>query len=372
MAERLVVVGGDAAGMSAASQARRRRRHLDIVVLEKGHFTSYSACGIPYLVSGQIGHLDDLVARSPEEFRERQLIDVRMGHEAVEVDLEAGKVEVRDQHRGRSMILGFDQILFATGARPIRPDLPGIDHDWVRGVQTLDDAEDLLKVAERSECRDVVVVGGGYIGLEMAEAFMERGARVVLVEGADQLMSTLDPDMAELVARDALALGIDVRLGQKVEGFADGRVHTAHGSIVADVAVLGLGVAPSSGLATDAGVEPGAHGAIAVDRRQRTSVDGAWAAGDCATSHHRVTNRQVHVALGTVANKQGRGGRHQPRWRVRLLPRRGRHGHHPHRQHRDLPDGRGRAGSCRRRLPTWSRRASSRPPTPATCPMRPP
>ncbi len=306
MAERLVVIGGDAAGMSAASQARRRQRHLDIVVLEKGSYTSYSACGIPYLVSGAIAEVGDLVARTPEEFRERQLIDVRMRHEAMSVDLEAGKVEVRDHHRCRSMILGFDQVLFATGARPVRPDLPGIDREWVRGVQTLDDAADLLQVSRRSECRDVVVVGGGYIGLEMAEAFKERGARVVLVEGADQLMATLDPDMAELVARDVLAYGIEVRLGEAVEGFGDGRVHTSQGSLVADLAVLGLGVRPNAELATGAGVEPGAHGAIAVDRRQRTSVDGVWSAGDCATSHHRVTNRQVHIALGTVANKQGR------------------------------------------------------------------
>jgi len=306
VAERLVVIGGDAAGMSAASQARRRQRHLDIVVLEKGHFTSYSACGIPYLVSGEIKEVDDLVARTPEEFRERQLIDVRMGHEAMSVDLDAGKVEVRDHHRDRNLAVSFDQVLFANGARPIRPDLPGIDSDWVRGVQTLDDAADLLKVAERSECRDVVVVGGGYIGLEMAEAFKERGARVVVVEGADQLLSGLDPDMAELVANDVKAFGVEVRLGEKVEGFADGRVHTAHGTLTADVAILGLGVSPNAELATGAGVSPGAHGAVAVDRRQRTDVDGAWAAGDCATSHHRVTNRQVHVALGTVANKQGR------------------------------------------------------------------
>jgi NADPH-dependent 2,4-dienoyl-CoA reductase/sulfur reductase-like enzyme len=306
MPERLLVIGGDAAGMSAASQARRRQRHLDIVVLEKGRFTSYSACGIPYVASGEIAEVDSLVARSPEEFRDRQMIDVRMQHEAVGLDVAAGKVEVRDHSRERTFTLGFDQVLIATGARPVRPDLPGIDNPWVRGVQTLDDAARLMERVTEGACKDVVVVGGGYIGLEMAEAFIARGARVTLVEGHDHLMSTLDPDMSDLVANKIRAFGVDLRLGEKVTGFEDGRVHLAHGSMHTDLAVLGLGVVPNSELATDAGIGAGAHGAIAVDRQQRTDTPGAWAAGDCATSHHRVSNRQVHIALGTVANKQGR------------------------------------------------------------------
>ena len=175
MAERLVVIGGDAAGMSAAMQARRRLPYLEIVALEKSAWTSYSACGIPYLVAGDVDSLEQLVARSPEEFREKHRIDVRLHHEAVGIDVAARTVEVRDHTRRRNISLGFDQLHVATGARPTRPDLPGIDLDHVKGVQTLDDAKALEDHARTSHCRSVVVVGGGYIGLEMAEAFIRWG-----------------------------------------------------------------------------------------------------------------------------------------------------------------------------------------------------
>ncbi|MEQ1788534.1 MAG: FAD-dependent oxidoreductase, partial [Acidimicrobiales bacterium] len=196
MADRLVVIGGDAGGMAAAMQARRRQPYLEIVALEKGAWTSYSACGIPYLVGGDVGALDDLVARTPEQFRE-QRIDVRLRHEVVGIDLPARSLEVRDHARQRTIPIEFDRLHVATGARPTRPDLPGIGLDHVRGVQTLDDAKALLDHARISRCRSVVVVGGGYIGLEMAEAFVRWGAQVTLVEGSDQLMRTLDADMAE-------------------------------------------------------------------------------------------------------------------------------------------------------------------------------
>ncbi|QGG96432.1 FAD-dependent oxidoreductase [Actinomarinicola tropica] len=306
MPERLVVIGGDAAGMSAASQARRRRDELEIVVLEKGNWTSYSACGIPYHVSGAVPSLDDLVARSPQEFRDRFRIDVRMRHEALAVDLDRRTVEVRDHEHRRSLRIGFDQLVIGTGARPLRPPLPGIDGANVFGVQTLDDAARLLEHARESRCRDVVVVGGGYIGLEMAEAFLAWGAKVTVVDSSDQVMRTLDPDVAARVADAARRRGVVLRLGEQVTGFSEDAVETSGGSIPADLVVLGMGVTPNSELASAAGVETGARGAIRVDRRQRTSADGVWAAGDCAESFHRVSQRWMHVALGTVANKQGR------------------------------------------------------------------
>ena len=216
-------------------------------------------------------------------------------------------VDVRDHQRSRDYRLEFDQLHLATGASPTRPDLPGIDGDTVLGVQTLDDAQRLLDQARTLHCEEVVVVGGGYIGLEMAEAFTRHGQRVTLVEGGDQLMHTLDPDMAERLVSPIEKLGIHVRLGAKVAGFEPGRVHLADGTDVpADLVVLGLGVSPNADLATSAGVTTGHRGAIEVDRRQRTSADGVYAAGDCATSLHLVSGRRVHVALGTVANKQGR------------------------------------------------------------------
>ena len=293
--------------MSAAMQARRRQPYLEIVALEMGAWTSYAACGIPYLVAGDVGDLDDLVARSPSEFREKHRIDVRLHHEVVGIDADARSLDVRDHARRRNLSLGFDQLHVATGARPTRPALPGIDLDHVKGVQTLDDAKVLLEHARLSRCRSVVVVGGGYIGLEMAEAFVRWGAQVTLVEGSDQLMRTLDADMAERLLRPMAGMGIDVQLDTQVAGFEPGQVLLPDGrSLAADLVVLGLGVTPNAELAGAAGAHTGASGALVVDRRQRTAIDGVYAAGDCCESHHLVSGRSIHVALGTVANKQGR------------------------------------------------------------------
>jgi NADPH-dependent 2,4-dienoyl-CoA reductase/sulfur reductase-like enzyme len=307
MAERLVVVGGDAGGMAAAAQARRRRPDLEIVALEKGRWTSYSACGIPYLIGGDVDGLDDLVARSPQAFRDTLGIDVRTRHEVTALDLDARKVEVRDHNHDRTFSLGFDLLHLGTGAVPLHPDLPGIDGDHIHGVQNLEDASRLLDGLATGDVRHVVVVGGGYIGLEMAEAFVRRGcAGVTVVEQGPEVMGTLDPDMGSLVAGAMRRFGIEVRTGVAVEAFEPGVVHTSAGDVEADLVVLGLGVVANTGLAVDAGITTGANGAIAVDTRQRTSAPGVWAAGDCCLSHHLVTRRPVHLPLGTVANKQGR------------------------------------------------------------------
>jgi NADPH-dependent 2,4-dienoyl-CoA reductase/sulfur reductase-like enzyme len=312
--ERLLVIGGDAAGMSAAMQVRRRQLGREIVVLEKGRWTSYSACGIPYLVGGIVDDLDELVARSPEVFRSEHDIDVRLGHEAKAVDLDAREVEVWDAGGGRTVRVGFDQLHVATGARPLRPaGLPGTDLPFVHGVQTLDDAARLIEQVERGGVRRVVVAGGGYIGIEMAESFVQRGAEVTLVDGGAQVMSTLDADVAAPLVGAMERIGIGVRLGAHIDAIEAAGGENPGGAVLvggdrlpADLVVLALGVRPNAALAADAGIEIGVEGAIRVDRRQRTSADGVWAAGDCCESHHMVADRPVHVALGTVANKQGR------------------------------------------------------------------
>lgn len=291
--------------MAAATQARRRQPYMEIVALEKGARTSYSACGIPYLVAGDVADESDLVVRTPEQFRE-QRIDARIHHEAMSIDLDAGSVEVRDHNRDRTFTLGFDLLHIATGASPIRPDLPGIDEPFVHGVQTVDDGVHLLAHARRQACRNVTIVGGGYIGIEMAEAFIRWGASVTLIDGGDQVMGTFDPDMAEPIAQALLDKGVDLRLGVAAEGFEPGRVITSDGAVDADLVVLGIGVAPNTSLAADAGIGLGIKNAISVNRRQQTSFDHVYAAGDCAESFHRVSRRQVHIALGTIANKQGR------------------------------------------------------------------
>ena len=292
--------------MGAATQAHRLDAALEIVAFEKTDWTSYSACGIPYVVGGLVDDLDRLVVRTPQEHRDQSLIDMRTRHEVMAIDLDKRRLEVRDHGHARTIQVPFDELMLGMGARPIRPDLPGIDLPAVHGVQTLDDAAKLLYQAQTSECRNVVVVGGGYIGLELAEAFVQRGARVTIVEAAPQVMSTLDPDMAVPIENAMRRIGIDVRVGVPVTGFADRIVQTDDGPILADIVVLGLGVEPNSTLASDAGIELGVRNAIRVDRRQRTSADGVWAAGDCVESYHLVSREPVHVALGTLANRQAR------------------------------------------------------------------
>jgi len=303
--QRVVVVGGDAAGMTAASRVRGTDPEAEVVVLELGRFTSYSACGIPYLIGGVVsGGVEALVARSPDEHRRRG-IDVRMATEAMEVDTAAGEVVVLDHHTGRTERLGYDHLLLATGGEPIRPPLPGIDLPFIHGVQSLGDAEALLALAEEG-CRRIVVVGGGYIGLEMAEAYIERGCSATIVERLAQPLALLDEDFGGRLADALRGRGIDVRTNTDVQGFEPGLVHTSGGDITADLVVLGIGVRPRAQLAAAAGIELGVAGAVHVDDRQATTTERVWSAGDCAESTHLVTGKQVHIALGTYANKHGR------------------------------------------------------------------
>ncbi|HTQ94651.1 MAG TPA: FAD-dependent oxidoreductase [Streptosporangiaceae bacterium] len=313
MTERIVVIGADAAGMSAASQAKRIAGDaVQIVAFERGTYCSYSACGIPYWVAGDVGGPERLIARSPEAHR-RNGIDLRMRTEVEEIDLTAARVAVHDRAAGRSYREGFDTLVIATGAVPVRPPLPGADAAGVFGVQTLDDGAALLADLDHARPRRAVVVGGGYIGVEMAEALVRHGLAVTVVDHAEQPMTTLDPDMGQAVHRAMEGIGIDVHAGTAVTGFEagrDGRVRsvvTAGGSIPADVVVLGLGVRPNTELAGNAGLPLGDHGGLRTNvQMQVLGHDHVWAGGDCTEVLNLVSGQYQHVALGTHANKQGR------------------------------------------------------------------
>jgi NADPH-dependent 2,4-dienoyl-CoA reductase/sulfur reductase-like enzyme len=313
MTQRIVVIGGDAAGMSAASQAKRIAGDaVQIVAFERGNYSSYSACGIPYWVAGDVKGPERLVARSPEEHR-RNGIDLRMRTEVEEIDLAAGRVAARDLAAGRLYREGFDSLVIATGAVPVRPPLSGADAVGVFGVQTLDDGAALMADLDRAQPRRAVVVGGGYIGVEMAEALVRRGVAVTVVDQAAQPMTTLDPDMGAIVHRAMEDLGIDVRTGTTVIGFETGgdrrirSVVTADGSIPADVVVLGLGVRPDAALGQRAGLPLGDHGGLRTNlQMQVAGHDHVWAGGDCVEVLHLVSGQYQHVPLGTHANKQGR------------------------------------------------------------------
>ncbi|MBM0206363.1 FAD-dependent oxidoreductase [Micromonospora sp. STR1s_5] len=315
MAQRLIVIGGDAAGMSAASQARRRRARgdLEIVVFERGHFTSYSACGIPYWISGLVPDPEALIARDPETFRTEYAMDVRMRHEVTSIDLARREVVARDLEGGGEVRERFDDLVYATGAVPVKPPWAVTDAGGVFGMQTLDDGAALRDWLDADpQPRRAVVVGGGYIGVEIAEALIQRGLSVTLVEAGEQPMATVDAEMAELVADAMRGLGVTIRTSLRVSGLEqrDGRVSavvTAEGPIPTDVVVMGLGVRPNTALAEAAGLPLGPTGAIRVDRRMRVpGLPGVWAAGDCVETLHRVSGLPVHMPLGTHANKQGR------------------------------------------------------------------
>ncbi len=312
--DRLVVIGADAGGMSGASQFRRLRPDLPIVAFDQGNWSSYSACGIPYLVAGDVDDVEDLVARTPEEFLRRQRIDVHLRHRVSAIDVDTHSITVADLDAGSERIEPYGKLLIATGARPVRPGLPGIDLPFVHLVKTLDDGVRLLGLVDGGEHRRVVIVGGGYIGLEMAEAYVRRGAHVTLLQGAAEVMTTLDPELGAKVREALVELGVEVHVATLATGFSaaddaatgGGIVHSLQGDFPADVAVLGLGVVPNGELAAAAGITTGVRGAIVVDAQQRTSAPDVWAAGDCCQSTHLVTGAPVHIALGTVANRQGR------------------------------------------------------------------
>jgi NADPH-dependent 2,4-dienoyl-CoA reductase/sulfur reductase-like enzyme len=306
--ERLAIVGGDAAGMSAASIARRRDANLEIVAFERGPYTSYSACGIPYYVGGLVEEADRLISRSPDEHRANG-IDVRTRCEVVAIDLGDRRLTVRGA-AGEETQEPFDQLVIATGAEPAAPPIPGAEA--IEPAATVAAAQRLHAALERGGS-SAVVIGAGYIGMEMAEAFAGRGLQVTIVEQARQVMATLDADMAEHVQDAAEGHGVRVVLGASVEEIlldaagAPAAVRTAAETIDADHVVIGTGAKPAVGLAQAAGLAVGDSGALCVDDAQRCpGRDGVFAAGDCAESHHRVLDAPVNIQLGTHANKQGR------------------------------------------------------------------
>ncbi len=307
---RLVVIGGDAAGMSAASKVRREQPQREITVFERSPHTSYSACGMPYFIAGLVESADRLVARSPEKFRDKFNIDARIRHEVLEIDPTAQRVRVLNLADTRESWEPYDQLLIATGAEAIFPMLEGSDAKGIFSLSTLESGIKVFDFMDKELPRRAVVVGGGYIGLEMAEALVRQGLQVALIEKGEQVMGTLDPDMGALVSGALREIGVSLYLNESLIGYEQNNdmvsgVVTDQRTIPADLVIVGLGTRPNTGLAKSAGLQLGEKGAIRVNPRMQSSVPTIWAAGDCAESFHLVSRRPFHVALGTVANKQG-------------------------------------------------------------------
>jgi len=311
---RLVIIGGSAAGMSAAARAKRRRPEWEVVVLERGQYISYSACGLPYYISGEVKRPEELVALTPEQAKEERGIEVFVRHEVVEVQPSRRLVIALDLETSQEKAFSYDRLVLAIGGAPRIPDIPGVELEGVFRVRDLRDGIKLREYIERERPKRAVVVGGGYIGLEMADAFRRRGIQVTVVEQMDQVLGMLDPDMAALVEEELARREIQVVKSAEVvrlEGDSDGRFCAVHlrdrvERYWADFALLAVGVQPEVELARSCGVTLGPTGAISVSPKMETNLPNVYAAGDCVEVPHLVTGRPSYIPLGTTANKQGR------------------------------------------------------------------
>jgi NADPH-dependent 2,4-dienoyl-CoA reductase/sulfur reductase-like enzyme len=308
---RLVVIGGVAAGMSAAARARRLDPELEVVVYERTAYVSYGSCGLPYLIAGVVRDATDLIARTPEQFA-RQGIETHTQHAVTSVDTAARMIEVRDLVEGCGFSVQYDKLVIATGGSAIRPSIPGIDLDGVFVLRTVEDGLAVDRFMREEMPRRGVIVGGGYIGIEVAEAFRQRGMQTVVLNRPAQVLDNFDPDIAQMMQSELERNGVTVSVDDAalaIEGDASGRarvVVTQRGRYETDLVLVGAGVRAESLLAKEAGVTLGFKGTIAVDERMQTSVPDVFAAGDCAETYHVLLEGPSYVPLGTTANKQGR------------------------------------------------------------------
>ena len=316
---KIVVVGGVAAGPKAAARARRLDPKAEITVLERGDYISYSACGLPYVISGEVPELKSILAtpvgvlRDAEYFRTVKGINFLTGKEAVSFDRGKKVVQVRDRASGQEEAYPYDRLVLATGASPVRPPWPGVDLGNVFVIRQPRDAVGIMEALKENRPRRAALIGAGPIGLEMAEAFVQWGLEVTVIEALDQVLpGGLDVEMAALVRRHLESQGVRVQTGERVTSLASNdtgrvqRVYTDRGEHAADLVVVAIGVRPNVELARQAGLEIGATGAMAVDQCLRTSDPDIYAGGDCAENFHRVLKRPVFVSSGQLANVQGR------------------------------------------------------------------
>jgi NADPH-dependent 2,4-dienoyl-CoA reductase/sulfur reductase-like enzyme len=307
----LIVIGGVAAGMSAASKARRMDPSLRVIALERTPFMSYGSCGMPYNLLRPDAPMEQLIAISPREFREKRGIDARVNVQVEAIDTGNRTVTARDLRTGAIETLEWDGLVYATGAEAVRPPWPGMDLKGVFAMRDLTDGKLVKDYLRRQSPRQAAVIGGGYIGLEMAHVLTEMGLAVTVIEKMPSILAGWEPEAIEPVRKSLAEGGVTVLEGVTVSGFngTDGQVRTVETDgpeVPADLVVVAVGIRPAAALAEKSGIALGARGAVAVDREMKTNVPGIWAAGDCAEQWHRLLRKNVWVPLGTNANKQGR------------------------------------------------------------------
>ncbi|MCI9450341.1 MAG: FAD-dependent oxidoreductase [Clostridiales bacterium] len=301
-----VIIGGVAGGASAAARLRRLDESAEIIILERGDYVSFANCGLPYYIGGSITDKNSLTLQTPESFRARFNIDVRVNNEAVKIDSEDKTVTVKNLKTGEFYTESYDNLILSPGAEPIKPNIDGIDSDIVFTLRNIPDTLNIKEYIENTKPKSAVVVGGGYIGAEMAENLKEAGLEVSIVELADHLIAPLDFDMAADVHRYMKSKGIKICLNNGIKAIDGHTVILQSGEIHTDMVILSVGVRPETALATECGIETNALGSIIVDRNMRTNISGIYAVGDAVEVTDFISGRSAFIPLAGPANKQGR------------------------------------------------------------------
>ena len=308
---KVVIIGGVAGGATAAARIRRLDEQAQIVVFERSGFISYANCGLPYYIGGIIEDPEDLTLQTPESFFRRFRISMKVRHEVTAIHPERKTVSVKNLETGAVFEESYDKLLLSPGAKPLRPNLPGIDSEKLFTLRTVEDTFHIKAFVEQNQPKSAVMVGGGFIGLVVAENLRHLGLDVTIVQRPRQLMNPFDADMASFIHAELRKHGVKLALGHSVEGFADcnGGVDVLlkdAAPLHADMVVLAIGVAPESTLAKDAGLALGMKGSILVNDRMETSIPDIYAVGDAVQVRHFVTGEDALIALAGPANKQGR------------------------------------------------------------------
>ena len=311
MKERLVIIGGVAAGTKAASKARRDNPNLDIKVYTKDKYISYAGCGLPYYLSGIISDRQELLVRSPEDFKVDQNIEIYIRHQVTCIDHVKKEIMVHDIVKDMDYPVSYNRLIIATGASAVVPRLENVELEGIHTLRSIDDAILIRDRIDKGEIRNAVVVGGGFIGVEAAENLLLKGIKVVMVELFDHILPPFDEEMALLVQNHMKEMGINIITKEKVLGFSgkSGKVkmvHTTGGDFEADLVILSIGVKPNVKFAADSGIELGVTGAIKVNEFMETNLEDIYAAGDCAENVQLVTGKPAWYPMGSTANKMGR------------------------------------------------------------------
>lgn len=308
---KVVIVGGVAGGASAAARIRRLDENAEIIVFEKTGYVSYANCGLPYYIGDVISDSNELTLQTPESFWLRFRILVKTNHEVTNIDASAKTVTVKNLLTGEEWVEAYDKLLLSPGAKPVQPNLLGMDSEKIFTLRTVEDTLKIHDYVANMKSKSAVIVGGGYIGIEVAENLKEKGLNITIIQRPNQLMNTLDYDMATFVHSKLRAKGVSLKLNSNVIGFReDGNSIVTlleNGqAISADIVLLAIGVTPENSLAKQAGLKLGTKGSIVVNERMETSVPDIYAVGDAVRVKHFVTEENTVIALAGPANKQGR------------------------------------------------------------------